>query len=153
MALDPFARPADTEIRRFACTACGNCCNRGPEMELSEATALAGTFVTSILFKAHSVPIDARSDAARTWWRTQASRIPIGPALEERRRHLSQFASRKRTDKAGGRHVFLTMSAIVEDDGSGRCPALAADNLCSIYESRPLTCRTVPLHYSRRHRR
>lgn len=149
MPLNPSGIRADREIRRFACTACGRCCNRGPELELSEATALAGTFVTSILFKGHSLPIDAQSDAARAWWRAQGSRIPIGPALEERRRHLNQFATRKRIERARGRHVYLTISAIVDNHGTGRCPALAADNLCSIYPARPLTCRTVPLHYSR----
>jgi Fe-S-cluster containining protein len=40
------------------------------------------------------------------------------------------------------------MSAIVTDDGGGHCPALVG-NLCTIYDARPLTCRTVPMHYSR----
>ena len=40
------------------------------------------------------------------------------------------------------------ISAIVDDYGEGRCPALS-DGLCAVHERRPLTCRTVPLHYSR----
>jgi len=134
--------------RRFACTSCGRCCNRGPEMELSEATALAGTFVTSLLFRVHSLPASDRSGWAKQWWDKSGSRIPIRPALEEARRHLGHFASRKRADKLRDRQLFLDISAIVDDDGEGRCPALIG-NLCGIYETRPITCRTVPMHYSR----
>ena len=133
--------------RRFACTSCGLCCNRGPEMELSEATALAGTFVTSLLFKLHSLPISERSQWAGQWWHSRESRIPLRPALDEAQRHLRHFAIR-RIDRQRDRQLFLDISAIVEDDGQGRCPALA-DGLCSIYDARPLACRTVPLHYSR----
>lgn len=145
MALSP--KP-DSEVRRFACTSCGKCCNRGPEMELSEATALADRFITSLIFKVQSLPISERSESAAAWWERQGSRIPLRPALEESRRHLGHFASRKRNDNRTGRQLFLTISAIVNDDGRGRCPALIG-NLCGVYESRPLTCRTVPLHYSR----
>jgi Fe-S-cluster containining protein len=139
---------ADKDVRRFACTSCGKCCDRGPEMALSEATALADRFITSAIFKIHSLPINERSESAVQWWQSQGSRIPMRPALEESRRHLSQFASRKRAENRRERQVFLTISAIVNDDGRGRCPALRG-NLCGVYEIRPLTCRTVPMHYSR----
>ena len=139
---------AGKEVRRFACTSCGHCCNRGPEMELSEATALGDRFITSVVFKAHSLPINERSEWAAGWWKSHESRIPIRPALEEQRRYLSHFASRRQVERRRDRQVFLTISAIVNDDGRGRCPALAG-NLCSIYDARPLTCRTVPMHYSR----
>jgi len=117
-------------------------------MELGEATLLADKFITSILFKVHSLPIGDRSEWAGEWWRNRESRIPLRPALDEGQRHLGQFASRRRTDKRRDRQVFLDISAIVDDGGQGRCPALAG-YLCSIYETRPLTCRTVPMHYSR----
>lgn len=115
-------------------------------MELSEATALAGTFVTSLLFKVHSLPINDRSAWAAQWWRSRESRIPLRPALDEAERHLRHFATR-RIDKQRDRQVFLDISAIVQDEGP-HCPALA-DGRCTIYEARPLSCRTVPLHYSR----
>jgi Fe-S-cluster containining protein len=118
-------------------------------MELGEATALAGRFILSILFKAHSLPIGERADNAMHWWRNHESRIPLRPALEEQRKHLSQFASRRQAEKQRGRQILLTISATVDDDGQGRCPALGADDRCGIYEARPLTCRTVPMHYSR----
>jgi len=117
-------------------------------MELSEATALAGRFILSVIFKVHSLPISERSAGAAAWWRNQGSRIPLRPALEEERRHLSLFASRRRSERRGDRQIFLTISAIADDDGRGRCPALDG-NRCSIYDVRPLTCRTVPMHYSR----
>ena len=44
-----------SEARRFACTSCGRCCDRGPEMELGEATRLADTFITALLFRVHSL--------------------------------------------------------------------------------------------------
>jgi len=116
-------------------------------MELSEATALAGTFVTSLLIRVHSLPLSERSEWAARWWRDRHSRIPLRPALDEAERHLRQFASR-RIDKNRSRQIFLDISAIADDEGEGRCPALA-DTLCTIYETRPQTCRTVPLHYSR----
>jgi len=139
---------AGNDERRFACTACGRCCDKGPEMELGEATALAGTFLTSLLFKVHSLPLDDRSDRARQWWLLQGSRIPVRPALEEQRRHLGLFASRRQADRRRDRQIFLTISATVDDGGRASCPALH-DDRCGIYDSRPLTCRTVPLHYSR----
>jgi len=117
-------------------------------MELSEATALAGTFITSLIFKVESLPIGERSQSAAGWWQRQGSRIPLRPALEEARRHLGLFASRRRSDRRGDRQLFLTISAIVDEDGRGQCPALDGD-LCTIYDARPLTCRTVPMHYSR----
>ena len=146
--MTPTIASSASERRRFACIACGRCCNRGPEMELSEASTLADTFITSLLFKVHSLPTSERSGWATQWWENQSSRIPLRPALEERRRHLSLFASRRRVDKVRDRHIFLEISAIVDYDGQRRCPALR-NKLCSIYEHRPLGCRTLPAHYSR----
>ena len=69
-------------LRRFACTVCGSCCNRGPEMELGEAATLADRFILSLLFKVHSLPLDDRSERAAAWYRQHGSRIPLRPALE-----------------------------------------------------------------------
>jgi len=117
-------------------------------MELSEATRLADRFITSLLFRVHSLPASERSSWAAQWWRDRHSRIPLRPALDEAQRHLGHFTSRRRVDKGRDRQVLLEISAIVHDGGAGRCPALH-DNLCSIYDRRPLSCRTVPMHYSR----
>lgn len=102
----------------------------------------------SLLFKADSIPLSEHTDRASQWWLEQASRIPIRAAFAEKRRHLATFASHRRSERQRDREVYLTISAIVDDYGDGKCPA-AAGSLCGIYEQRPLTCRTVPLHYSR----
>lgn len=135
-------------LRRFACTSCGRCCDGGPEMELGEAAALAETFITRVMFKVHSLPLYETSRRAALWHGAQVSQLPVGPALAEMREHLSRFSVRDEIDKARGRSLHLTISAIAVDLEPVRCPALR-DNVCSIYDVRPLTCRTVPLHYSR----
>lgn len=117
-------------------------------MELGEAAALAGKFILSVMFKVHSLPLSERSAWAGPWWRNHKSRIPLRPSLDEARRHLGQFAAGRQVDRLRDRQVFLDISAIVNDDGQGRCPALA-EGTCSIYDVRPLTCRTAPMHYSR----
>lgn len=134
--------------RRFACVSCGKCCDRGPEMELSEATLLADTFICSAIFKAHSLPLSECHEQATQWHARQGSHLPRGLALAEKRRQLSCFAIRRRSERGSGREVYLTISAIVNDYGDGQCPALDRGD-CRIYGRRPLTCRTVPFHYSR----
>ena len=136
------------QARSFSCTACGKCCDRGPEMELGESLQLADTFLLSLLFKVHSLPRNERTETARRWWRGTGSRLGPGPALNEHRRHIEIFSAVRQVDRSRDRQLFLTLSAIVEDEHDGKCPALL-DNSCSIYDRRPLTCRTVPLHYSR----
>ncbi|MGY2737129.1 YkgJ family cysteine cluster protein [Sphingomonas sp. UYP23] len=138
----------DDEARRSGCTGCGACCNRGPKMELGETAALASTSIMSVPFKVHSIPLDERSLRARDWWREQGSRIPVRATFEEKRRHLSLFASGRRSERRNQREVSLTTSAMVDDYTTGLCPALE-DGRCGICEYRPVTCRTVPLHYSR----
>lgn len=117
-------------------------------MELGESLALADRFALSLLFKVHSLPRNERTETGRLWWRTIETRLGPGPALTEHRRQIETFAALRQVDRARDRQIFLTLSAIVEDEHDGKCPALI-DNGCSIYEDRPLTCRTVPLHYSR----
>lgn len=139
---------ATSAVRRFACTSCGKCCDRGPEMALSEAAALAGVFITSMLFRVYSLPLAKSSKGAARWSEAQGSTLPVGAALDEERAWLSHFSVRDTIDRARGRSLHLTISALTVDREKGRCPALS-DNLCGIYETRPLTCRTVPMHYSR----
>lgn len=117
-------------------------------MEIGEAADLADTFILSLIFKVHSLPASERSEWARGWWRSQDTSLGLRQALDEQRRHLKPYSAKRHVDRASDRQTFLTVSAIVEDDGQGRCPAMS-DDRCGIYERRPLTCRTVPLHYSR----
>ena len=134
--------------RRFACTQCGQCCNRAPELELGEAAALADVFVLRLMLRIYSLP-RSLSDYASERPRDQAS-----AEFYQTKRLLSAFAAASWNAKVqrGGKVVdyvqYLSLSVLPLDLGGPSCPALT-DHKCSIYERRPLSCRTVPLHYSR----
>jgi Fe-S-cluster containining protein len=135
------------DVRRFACTQCGKCCNRSPEVELSEAAALADVFVFRLMFRIHERPRAFAGYLA-------SGRSGSADAFHESKRLLKVFAARKGSTKKrhGGKAVeydqYLMISALTVDTGSGTCSALN-ENRCSIYERRPLACRTAPLHYAR----
>ncbi|MFN3838598.1 MAG: YkgJ family cysteine cluster protein [Brevundimonas sp.] len=117
-------------------------------MEIGEAAALADQFSLSLVFKVHSLPLNERTSWARQWRLGLGTSLGVRAALEEQRRNLKPFAALRLLDRDQGRQMFVTLSALVDDDGRGRCPAVS-DGRCSIYARRPLTCRSVPLHYSR----
>jgi Fe-S-cluster containining protein len=135
-------------VKRFACTQCGKCCNRSPEVELSEAAALADVFVFRLLFRLYWLPRQASDYAALQQTEGHTA------AFYEKKRLLSAFAARKfpvrlrRGDKPVDYTKYLVISALALDASSGSCAALI-DNRCSIYHRRPLSCRSVPFHYSR----
>jgi len=130
---------------RFACTRCGKCCNRSPEVELSEAAALADVFVFRLMFRLYRLP-KALADHRR-----------LGPAGAEsffqRKRLLAAYAAHSRPVRLrhDGRVIdateYLVLSALTLDTGAGACGALE-EGRCAIYERRPFACRTVPLHYT-----
>jgi Fe-S-cluster containining protein len=130
-----------TGVRRFACTQCGKCCNRSPEVELSEAAALADLFVFRLMFRLYSLPrLPERGEPSELFY--------------QRKRLLAAHAARKYPRKVvrGGKTVevtsYLMISALTMDTAPGACAALE-DNRCTIHERRPLGCRTVPFHYAR----
>ena len=61
---------------------------------------------------------------------------------------MANFSVRDEIDRGRKRSQHLTISAVSVHIEKEKCPALEADK-CSIYGIRPLTCRTVPFHYSR----
>jgi Fe-S-cluster containining protein len=132
-----------TGVRRFACTQCGACCNRSPEVELSEAAALADIFVFRMLFRVYTL--------ARAFERSRSDTPEI---FYQKKRLLSEHAARASSRKAihDGKPTevmdYLMISALALDTNLGTCTALSSGR-CSIHERRPLTCRTVPLHYAR----
>ena len=73
---------ATETIRHFSCAACGKCCTRAPEMELGEATALADKFITRLIFKLHTLPLDTKRGRAMAWWKRSGSALPVKEALE-----------------------------------------------------------------------
>jgi Fe-S-cluster containining protein len=114
---------------------------------LSEAAALADVFVFRLMFRVYERP------------RTFAGYVASGStgsaeAFHESKRLLNAFAARKAStrERHGGKAVeydqYLMISALTVDSGAGTCSALT-DNRCSIYERRPLACRTAPFHYAR----
>jgi len=128
---------------RFACTSCGACCNRSPEVALSEAAALSDMFVFRLMFRLYELPRSlADGDAGSS------------AVFFESKRLLAAFAARKyparrrQNGKAIDYMRYLTISALTLDTGVGACTALS-DGRCAIYARRPLACRTVPFHYSR----
>ena len=72
----------------------------------------------------------------------------------ESKRLLGQFAATswpakaRHSDKVVEYVQYLSLSVLPLDLGTGSCPALSFPN-CSMHEARPLSCRSVPLHYSR----
>lgn len=133
---------------RFACTGCGKCCNRAPEMELSESLALADAFVFRLMFRLYWLPQQLRDFTA--------GREKAGPSsvFYEKKRLLNAFAARRYPAKIwrDGKRVpydkFLMVSALALDTTPGTCTQLTGSD-CRIYDRRPLSCRSVPLHYSR----
>ena len=134
--------------RHFRCTQCGACCNRSPEVGLSEAAPLSDQFVFRLTFRLYRFPKNARD-------RASVGLSYAGKnAFLEQSRHVERFAARKSSAKlkSNGRTVecnqYLVISATPLDSPPGACAALR-DGSCGIYERRPLSCRTVPAHYSR----
>jgi Fe-S-cluster containining protein len=139
----------EARVRHFACTQCGKCCNRSPEVELSEAAGLSDVFVFRLMFRLYWFP-DRVSDYRRSG-EGQPNRTAV---FFEKKRLLNAFAARKYPTKAmrDNKRIactkYLLVSALAVDTIDAACSALS-DNRCSIHDRRPLTCRSVPLHYSR----
>ena len=135
--------------RHFACTQCGKCCDRAPEVELGEAAALADVFFWQMLFRLYSLPRSIADFPAGG-----APRELAAAQFFESRKLLDAFAAHTFHAKAvvdgkpQQRTFYLTISALAFDPPGAGCPALDGP-LCSIHPRRPLTCRSVPLHYSR----
>src|SRR5215469_12498392 len=111
---------AEERTARFACTACGLCCNRSPEVELSEAAGLSDVFVFRLMFRLYwlcSNVGDYRPAGGRgaNW----------SSAYFEKKRLLNVFAVRRSSEKAfqDGKPVaytqYLVLSALALDTGEG----------------------------------
>jgi Fe-S-cluster containining protein len=135
--------------RHFACTQCGQCCNRAPELELGEAAALVDVFVLRLLMRIYSLPRSVSDYGAEGLPRELAS-----VEFYQSKRLLSSFAAAswsakvRRGAKAMDYIQYLSLSVLPLDLGTGSCNAVR-ENRCGIYPRRPLSCRSVPLHYSR----
>jgi Fe-S-cluster containining protein len=139
----------EATVKRFACTGCGKCCNRSPEVELAEAAALADVFVFRLMFRLYWLPSQLKDFLTAGERRPNACAIFYG-----RKRLLGAFAARSWPVKVqrDGKRVeytkYLSISALALDTSLGACSALSGTT-CSIHPRRPLSCRSVPFHYSR----
>lgn len=139
----------ESTVLRFDCTQCGKCCDRAPEVELSEAAPLADVFVFRLMFRILWLP-DQLSDCRVPGTRTANS----SAAFYEKKRLLNAFAASRYTAKVRleGKPTsytkYLMISALSLDTRADRCSALEG-TLCSIHDRRPFSCRSVPFHYSR----
>jgi len=137
------------DVRHFACTQCGKCCNRPPEVELSEAAPLADVFVFRLMFRLYWLP---RRLADYRQLREDSGNAHA--IFYQKKRLVSAFAAHqtparvRRNGKSVEHTKYLMISALALDTHPGVCSALDG-NRCGIYERRPLSCRSVPLHYSR----
>lgn len=136
-------------VRRFACSQCGMCCDRSPEVGLSEAAALADVFVFRLMFRLYWLP-----QRQRDYLHPGRDAASARAAFYEKKRLLGAYAARKypakswRDGKMMENVSYLIISALAVDTSPGACGARKA-GMCGVYERRPLACRTVPFHYSR----
>lgn len=137
----------EASARRFACTQCGRCCDRSPEILISEAAALSDVFVFRLLFRIYVLQRSAHVDES-------GARNNEAAIFYQRKRLLNAYAARKSVVKGHGSGKatdltrYLVISALSVDGGLGACSALAGER-CGIYDRRPFACRTAPFHYSR----
>lgn len=116
---------------RFSCRACGKCCNGPPQLSVREMYEHLDDFVlsASIIVQPSKVP----SSFEPTW--RERVRLTIGRVIE-----LGSM-----TFPARGQEMVATLSGVVlQEHHKRRCPVLASDNRCAIYDTRPNTCRYLP---------
>ncbi len=116
---------------------------------MSEAAGLSDVFVLRLMFRLYGLPDQFRASQMDPGAAPNSS-----AAFYEKKRLLSHFAARKipvkiwRDGKQIDYSKYLVISALALDTHPGACRALEGSS-CGIHERRPLSCRTVPLHYSR----
>ncbi len=116
-------RDADSMLRlpsktiRFACTACGKCCNDTPTMSVVEAFELADVFLAGAVLRFSPL----REDIFETGH----------PVIDD-------------PDSRFPVYVELHCKSIAWTRHNHRCPVLQDDNKCGIYDRRPGICRVVP---------
>ncbi len=136
--------------RHFSCTMCGKCCNRSPEVELTETINLSGDFVFWLCFSMSELPLSIK-DWIQSRGRLDADQRDLAAFIAKRRlldaQSSIQFTGRSSSGTEAERvRKYVRISALTLDLESGRCSKLV-NKQCGIYDRRPHTCRTVPVHY------
>ncbi len=136
----------------FACTQCARCCNSAIPLGLAEALDYDAEFLLALTFGVETWNIDA--------FAKNRPAVPINheellTTLAFRKDKLAMEASRDTVFQVGklkpsGERVASFVSVTARGLGSWvaggpRCPALSAEQNCTIFERRPLGCRVFPL--------
>jgi len=108
--------------RHFGCTACGKCCQGRLPLSIADALAHADRFPLFLLW------------------------TPVRPGgksydLTARLGFTVKLKNRKQ--------AAVRLTAVSYVPAHSPCPALAADGLCLVHETKPQRCRTMPLSGSR----
>ncbi|CAK0770223.1 YkgJ family cysteine cluster protein [uncultured Gammaproteobacteria bacterium] len=103
--------------RRFACIACGKCCHGWLPLTLADALAHAGRFPLAIIWS----PIRQGSKAF-------GITAKLGLTLTVK----------------GHKPLAVRITPTAYLPPALPCPALTADGLCAIHDSKPQRCRTMP---------
>lgn len=102
---------------RFACTACGKCCSGWIPLTIGDAVAHAGHFPIAVVW----TPV-RRSDRS----------------FDRVRKLFASFRA------PSGEHIGLRVVPTAYIPPQFPCPQLDAEGLCSIHETKPDRCRTMP---------
>lgn len=105
--------------QRFRCTACGKCCYGEVPLTLDDALANAERFPLAMVW----TPVPQSAQAFRL---------------------TTQLGTTVQISKGKTVAVLIAPTAYIPPEMP--CPALAPNNLCSIHESKPLRCRTMPFY-------
>lgn len=123
---------------RFSCKGCGKCCDSPPQLSIREMYEHLDDFVlfASIVSQPVDIPPDRRISDVR---------LEIGRMISRKSVELGSITFVP-VDAYGseGPEMLANVSGVVQKEHIERCPALSDDNRCSIYETRPNTCRYVP---------
>ncbi len=116
-------------------------------MRLAEAFGLSDVFIPGLRFRTHVIADPHDPDGLYAWNGGSSFRLSL-PRKKEFAEAMQIFCRERYRFIA--RHpiypfdLFVSVIAEHVSLGRGLCPALA-DKACSIYESRPSVCKTVPL--------
>lgn len=108
-----------TTALHFACTACGKCCYGQLPLTVNDAFAHAGLFPLALLW---------------TPLRKGSKDFPL----------VSRLGVTVPLPKHPGLAALIVPTSYIPP--AMPCPALDADNLCSIHASKPTRCRTMPFY-------
>jgi Fe-S-cluster containining protein len=115
---------------------------------ISEAEFFSDVFVFQLMFRLYRIPRTI-GDLKKSGAESMKSDV-----FGQQKKMLTHFSRRTTTFKfrGDGKSIdyvqFLLISALPLNVPDGKCAALK-ENKCSIYDRRPVSCRSVPIHYSR----